>query len=91
MQPLEAAVQARAKVGEVLARMGQLLSRIVMQNSGGKLGDAIPAATQLVQDGDSRRCAASSSRCSSRSRSVVTRDSARLTGRCASRWRACRS
>ena len=49
-QPLEAAVKAGAKVSKMLARMSQLLTWVVMQNGGGKLGDEIQAATQLVHD-----------------------------------------
>ena len=49
-EPLQRSVQSSAKVGQVLARMGQFLSRVVMQNACGQLGYAILASAQTIQN-----------------------------------------
>ena len=77
-QALEAAVEARAEIGEVFACMGQVLARVVMQNGGGEFGDAVLALAKLRGDADSRRKVRSSSRWPRRCSSAETRDSARL-------------
>ena len=44
------AIKAGAKVGQMLARMGQLSTRVVMENSGGKHSDSILAQAELLLD-----------------------------------------
>ncbi len=49
-ESFQRAVEANAEVGQMLTRMGQFLTRVKMQNSGGQRGDPVLAQAELLLD-----------------------------------------